>query len=65
MEKLVKMRQELEDFKRSVGSINAFVNCKLPEKMYSFDFDELQDYLKYLCGYIDCMIDFELPLVLS
>ncbi|MCL2570209.1 MAG: hypothetical protein FWE16_03305 [Firmicutes bacterium] len=62
MNRINEFKKQLVEFEREIRHIDAFINCYLPESMISFDFEGLQGYLKYLRGYIDCMINFELRL---
>ena len=62
MDELKKYREELEQLGRLLTSLNYF-SLQLPRGVFVEDVDSFIDGIKYLKGYVDCMIKFgvELP----
>ena len=59
---LKKMKQELDQLKYLLNSLSLFIN-RLPPYLLGADLSSFIDDIKYLCGYVDCMIKFEIQLL--
>jgi len=64
MERLVKQREELDKLRELLGKLD-FFKTMLPPGVFIEDIETFLSELKYLCGYIDCMIKFKNELVES
>jgi len=59
---LLKIKEELKEFKKSVVNIS-YLYQRLPDSLNQIDCEELLDEIKYLRGYLDCMIEFNIDLL--
>lgn len=66
MKDLLEIRKELVELKKGVYGL-AWIYHLLPESLTQIDYEEILDEVKYLCGYVDCMMNFniELPIKCS
>ena len=62
MDELGEMRKNLADFKKNAVRLLNATDYRLPPKLIETDLDTLLDDIKYLCGYLDCMIQFKIEL---
>ena len=62
MNELQERRKELDQLKYLVNSLHIFRD-NLPPYIFTADLCSLLDEIKHLCGYMDCMIDFNIPLL--
>ena len=61
MNELQERRKELDQLKYLINSLYIF-NDRLPDFVMTADLYSFLDEIKYLCGYMDCMISFNIPL---
>lgn len=54
--------KELREVLRSLNDIDYFLDNRLPDGLVVTDLEELQADLQRLCGFIDCMVRFNIPL---
>ncbi|MCL2229359.1 MAG: hypothetical protein FWC00_06080 [Firmicutes bacterium] len=57
-QKLVEHRAELDELKKLVFRLNVF-RQDLPSGVFMTDLYTMLDELKYLMGYLDCMLEFD------
>lgn len=61
MDELVKIKHKLEELKKLMFWLNDLLD-KLPPLMFCVSPYEVLDDLKSLCGFVDCMIHFNISL---
>jgi len=62
VDELTKQREQLDELKHLINSLNIFKE-RMPPLVFMVDLFSMRDEINYLSGYIDCMVNFgiELP----
>jgi len=59
--KLLEMRENLNELRKCIVRL-ALSYLRIPGSLEQIDCEELLSEIKYLCGYVDCMIKCGVPL---
>jgi len=62
MDELKKQRKELDELKYLVNGLNIF-RPRLPAGVFTVDLYSMMEEIEYLCGYLDCMMNFGIQLL--
>jgi len=62
MDELKQIKKELGEFKKCIINLS-LMYLRMPKSLLQINVDDLMDEIKYLCGYVDCMIECNIPLL--
>jgi len=63
MDELHEFQKKLAEFKKLLNSMNYLLYYRMPPLLIETNLDILRDEIKFLTGYVDCMVHNKIPLL--